>query len=276
MISHIQIKLFFLSIFILPSLVSTTLHAQTMDLLISAEDLCLIGATQGTKWVNAETIDIKKKSFPDSQIYSEGKQIGTIKSPHFSDQNEPCMENKDLENKIKPVGYASSKKYKPSDASFELLDTHSKVYLDNLGDYLKKNNFKNPPIKIKQLIRTDMNNDGQKEVIIVGSNLTYYKPEAAKQSLVLKPRPEGNNYSVALLRKIVKGKVQTEILWSDLFYGNAELIQNDYKILGIRDLNGDGLKEIIFNTSYYEGSATGIIDLSQPKAKQVLSCGCGA
>ena len=78
-----------------------------------------------------------------------------------------------------------------------------------------------------------------------------------------------------LLRRVVAGKVETELIAGDFYVKDESSPAYVYKIPAVLDLNGDGKLEVLVNSQYYEGSETRIYDCSGGKCNVVLSVGCG-
>jgi hypothetical protein len=115
----------------------------------------------------------------------------------------------------------------------------------------------------------DLDGDGEDEVLI---NATNYFTEDGDVPL---DTAAPGSYSVVLLRRVVAGKVQTELVAGDLYVKDESSPSNLFEIPGVFDLNGDGKLEVIVHSHYYEGAATTIYDCSGGKCKAVLSVECG-
>ena len=90
------------------------------------------------------------------------------------------------------------------------------------------------------------------------------------------------DYSIAILRRLVEGEVQTAILGffkvDDDFDPTIDVPYIvTYRVTAVADLNGDGRMEIAVNDRYYEGSGTIIYDYVNDDLGPlpVLNVGCG-
>lgn len=122
---------------------------------------------------------------------------------------------------------------------------------------------------VKQVLRVDLEGDGVNEVVVVAASIE-------QPFWTVNP----GDYSVAFMRKVVDGEVQTLILGGLIATapGGEGDIQYVYSIGGIGDLNGDGKMEIVLHGSYYEGEWVEIWEYVNDDLGLMrrLSAGCGA
>jgi hypothetical protein len=118
---------------------------------------------------------------------------------------------------------------------------------------------------IKQLFRTDLEGDGIHEVLVVAEDVT--------PGFIM----EEGDYSIAFMRKVVEGEVQTALLGETLVFDEMDQFGAAYSFGGVADLNGDGRMEIIVNAAFFEGFAVEVWEYVNDDlgALQVLQMGCG-
>lgn len=139
-----------------------------------------------------------------------------------------------------------------------------------MRDFLKNQGIKEPKVKIERILRVDLEGDGEDEVLISATN--YFSNDDSVPSSA----PAGS-YSVVLLRRVVAGKLQTQLIAGEV-HPNAKHFNAPkyYNVIATLDLDGDGKLEVIVQSGYYEGGATTIYRCEPAKIKALLSVECGA
>jgi hypothetical protein len=156
-----------------------------------------------------------------------------------------------------------------------MADTTQQVYIDAVRDFLKTKGIEQPKVKIDNIVRVDLDSDGEDEVLISATN--YFR----KDNDVPMRSPAGS-YSMVLLRRLVAGKVETTLVEGEFYpepYVSSDgsfNAPNAYKVIAVLDLDGDGKMEVVVGSQYYEGEMMTIYQCDPNKAEAVLSVGCGA
>jgi FG-GAP repeat len=141
-----------------------------------------------------------------------------------------------------------------------IADTTQQVYVDAVRDFLKTKGIEQPSVKIDNISATNY----------------FSKDESVPM------RSPAGSYSMVLLRRVVAGKVETQLVEGE-FHPKAYVRKEDsfdapnaYKVIATLDLDGDGKMEIVVGSNYYEGEETTIYRCDPKRCEALLSVGCGA
>lgn len=152
----------------------------------------------------------------------------------------------------------------------EVIGSRPDAYRAATVDFLAGRGLTVADPEIVQLLRTDLQGDGTDEVIMVAESINEPASLFAAEG----------DYSVALLRVVVDGEVQTAVLGesvvTDLAEDEVPFILS-FRVPAVADLNGDGTMEIALMSAYYEGSGLEILEYVDHDSGpvSVLGVGCG-
>jgi hypothetical protein len=231
----------------------------------------LLGATADGKWIKAE--DALKKLEPSAtyRVYSLTEALGEQVAAKPTSIEEPCPDVYAITQEEKPEkgAIALAAPWDAQPRKVRVADTTQQVYIDAMRDFLKGRGFKEPRISIVQILRVDLDGDGEDEVLISATN--YGTP---RREVPFHAAP--GSYSFVVLRQVVNGKVQTRLVAGEFYpppkRGDAP---NYYEVSAVLDLDGDGKMEVVVHSGYYEGGATTIYRCGPGKIAELLSVGCG-
>ncbi len=256
----------------------TSVAAADLHPIVEVQSGYLFGASGDGKWIKAKEA---AKSLADQttyRVYGLTQQFGEAKSggkPKSEDV--PCEQTLSVPLSPKPGKglIAIAAPWNALPRKVQVVDPTQKVYLDAVRDFLKTKSIDQPKVKIDNIIRVDLDGDGEEEVLISATN--YFSQDNG-----VPMRSPAGSYSVVLLRRIIAGKVETRLVEGE-FHPNACVGKEDsfdapnaYKVIAVLDLDGDGKMEIVVGSRYYEGEATTIYRCDPKKFEDVLSVGCGA
>jgi hypothetical protein len=231
----------------------------------------LFGGSADGKWIKAEKAAKSMKGRTSFRVFGLTQEVGKATGGKPKSVEEVCPDTLTvrLSSQRKDGVVALSAPWNALPRKPQLADPTQQVYVDAVREFLESRRMSDPKVKITRILRMDLDGDGEEEVLI---NATNYFTEDGDVPL---DTAAPGSYSIVLLRRVVAGKVQTELIAGDFYVKDESSASNLYEITAVLDLNGDGKLEVIVHSHYYEGSETTIYDCSGGKCKAVLSVGCG-
>jgi hypothetical protein len=237
----------------------------------------LFGAVSDGKWIKADETAKLLTDETTYRVYGLTQALGEAKGGKAEPEEVPCKETLSVSLLPKPekgvIAIATSWNALPR--KVQVLDPTQKTYVDAVRTFLKTKEIAEPKVKIENILRVDLDGDGEEEVLISATN--YF----SKSGHVPMRSPAGS-YSMVLLRRVVAGKVESQLVEGE-FHPKAYVRKEDsfdapnaYKVIGTFDLDGDGKLEIVIHSQYYEGDATTIYQCDPKKSEALLSVSCGA
>lgn len=266
----------------LAALVISTGASSATDLhpIVEVESGFLFGAISDGKWIKA---DETAKSIGDEttyQVYGLTQALGDAKGDKPKPADAPCEDtllislSPETENGV--IAIAAPWNALPRKP--QVIDPTQKIYVDAVRDFLQTKKIDQPKVKIDNILRVDLDGDGEQEVLIGATN--YFRKDES-----VPMRSPAASYSMVLLRRVVAGKVETQLIVGEFYpkaYPKAKQEEgsfdapNAYKVIAALDLDGDGKMEVVIHSHYYEGGETTIYRCGPKKAESLLSVGCGA
>jgi hypothetical protein len=239
----------------------------------------LFGAISDGKWIKADETAKLIGDETTYQVYGLTQALGEAKAGKPTrPEGLPCEETLAVSLSPKPengvIAIAAPWNALPREP--KVIDTTQKVYVDAVRDFLKTKGIEQPKVKIDNILRVDLNGDGEEEVLIGAANY-FGKADRAPM------RSPAGSYSMILLRRVVAGKVETQLVDGE-FHPKAYVSKEEgsfdapsiYKVIATLDLDGDGKLEVVVASNYYEGEEIKIYRCDPKKSEALLSVACGA
>jgi hypothetical protein len=250
---------------------ATNATAQQNDLhvIVEVKEGCVIGGLQNHQWVAAEKFENSIKAPLKLELYT----IGNHETLTFVSEAEECHLGWKPQSGAELNGGVAiqSPNWNPMPRTPRAINTHDPAYVNVIRNILLNAGLKKPEVNITEGYKIDLDGDGQDETVIVAS---HFQHGVSELTGVGRETATGD-YALVIIRKIVRGQVQTIFVVKDIRRGaNTGGLPRGYHISSIADLNGDGRMEIAMYSAYYEGSSSDIFDLNGTKLTAVLGCGC--
>jgi hypothetical protein len=253
-------------------LFSATAMAADLHPIVEMDTGYLFGGSADGKWIKAEKAAKSMKGRTAFRVFGltqeVGKATGGKPKPANAEVCSDMLEVK-LSSQPKEGVMALSAPWNALPRKPQVVDPTQQIYVDAVREFLESRRMIDPKVKITRILRVDLDGDGEEEVLINATN--YFTEDGGVPMDTEAP----GSYSIVLLRRVVAGKVQTELIAGDFYVKDKSSPANLYEIPSVLDLNGDGKLEVIVHSHYYEGSETTIYDCSGGKCEAALSVGCG-
>jgi hypothetical protein len=240
----------------------------------------LFGAISDEKWIKADETAKLIGDETTYRVYGLTQALGDAKAGKPKPEDVPCEETLAVSLSPKPEKgvIAIAAPWNALPRKPQVIDPTQKTYVDAVREFLRTKQIDQPKVKIDNIVRVDLDGDGEEEVLISATNY-FSKGERVPM------RSPAASYSMVLLRRVVVGKVETQLIAGEFYpkaYSKAAQEEgrfdapNAYKVIATLDLDGDGKMEVVVDSHYYEGGETTIYRCDGKKSEALLSVSCGA
>ena len=236
----------------------------------------LLGGSAGGQWLKPEAAAGLIPGGESYRLYTlTGEAGNSVGGKPAKGEEGPCSDTLYVTLTPFPAGRGSlvavAAPWNAMPRAIKIAATEPQVYKEAAAEILKSKGIANPKVNLTQVIRVDLDGDGVEEVLISATNYERLKPGGG-----LSPNARAGDYSLVFLRKEVQGKVVTSLITGE-FYPVAKVFNapSEHRIMGVLDLNGDGILEIVLSGRYYEGDWVDAYRVDGVKTTKLLTMGCG-
>lgn len=252
---------------------AASMHAAEVATFLELPVRFVIGGHSAGRWLESEKAGKTINPGTTYRLFTLKGESGKVKVTKAAPEADVCMEvwMAELDEVIDEdcIGVAAS--WNPMPRSVKLADTKQDVYVKAVTDILTAQGIKKPVVKITQHLRMDLDGDGEEEVLLAATRYPTAEGEGSAPMAAT-----AGSYSFVALRRVIGGKVETQIIGGEFYPKNMEFnAPNVYHVGGVLDMDGDGRMEIIMNSQYYEGGDTTVWKLGKKQAEKVLEIACG-
>ncbi len=250
-------------------------QTKVLRMAVDARDSQLLGSFDGRAWADAvKTMPLVKEG-ETFRLYTLTGPAGTGTIGKPVPPEYPCDDMVEVAVSPLPEGegdvFAVNGDWDAQPRPPKVQDTNQEEYRNVVAGYLRGAGIRNPKISILQLLRVDLDGDGTEEVLISANS---------------KDDPLGNqfmnrgDFSVLLLRQVVRGRVQTIPIVSEVeLKTHADPIMTGQwhhkeTVAAILDLNGDGVMEVITNFRSVRDGGKSVYEVKGRKPKPALGWYC--
>jgi hypothetical protein len=240
----------------------------------------LFGAISDGKWIKADETAKLMGDETTYRVYGLTQALGEAKAGKPKPADVPCEETLavSLSPQTEKGVIAIAAPWDALPRKPQVTDPTQKTYVDAVREFLRTKKIDQPKVKIDNIVRVDLDGDGEEEVLISATN--YFSKDDS-----VPMRSSAGGYSMVLLRRVVAGKVETQLIAGEFYpkaYPKAAQEEgrfdapNTYTVIATLDLDGDGKMEVVIHSQYYEGEETTIYRCDPKKSEALLSVSCGA
>ena len=269
--------------FVVLLLLSASASAADLHPIVEMDTGYLFGGSADGKWIKAEKAAKSMKGNTPLRVFGLSQEAGKVTAGKPKSVDEPCPDTLSVSLSSKPkesvIGLAAPWNALPRKPV--IVDATQSVYVEAVRDFLKSRGVADPKVRIKRILRVDLDGDGEEEVLISATN--YFAEDKSNDSSAAPfpeapvHAPQSGSYSIVILRRVVDGNVQTKLVAGEVYAKPDESVApNVYNLAAVLDLNGDGKLEVIVHSFYYEGGQTTVYRCEPDKIEALLSVECGA
>jgi hypothetical protein len=236
----------------------------------------LLGGSAGGQWLKPDAATELITGGENYRLYTLTGEVGNSVGGKPARGEDACADTLYVTLAPFPAGRGSlvavAGPWNAMPRPVKIASPEAQVYKDAAAQLLRRKGIDNPKVILTQVLQVDLDGDGVEEVLVSATNYEGFKPEGG-----LTPDARAGDYSLVFLRKMVKGQVVTKIITGE-YYREAKKFAgpSEHRIIGVLDLNGDGILEIVLSGRYYEGDWVEAYRVQGAKIIKLFSMGCGS
>jgi len=232
----------------------------------------LLGGSMAGRWLPAARLARRLRGGERYRLYSDHaylrEAVGT--KPYDAGMNPFFVDLRPGDERCS-IAIAGSWNAMPRKAKTQSII--QKIYIAAARDVLRRHGLRRAPVHIKKVLRVDLEGDGRDEVLIAAESQDYEHVWYKK-----------GQYSLVILRKLVKGNIRTFLLGGDFHVRGtpAPKPREDapdwpvgYDVDGFWDVDGDGALEIAVHWSCQLADAGGekVFNIKSGKPRLLADAG---
>jgi hypothetical protein len=241
----------------------------SVHVLVDASEAMLFGAIMDGRWLPAESAAPLTRKGMKYGLYTLTRRLGESRGGEATPPSKACSNPRvDIadvpQTDADVIAVGGNWHALPRTPSVH--STQQWVYRDLVAKWLRAKGIADPVVNITQILRVDLEGDKTDEVLIA-ANLLRGDVASAK----------AGDYSVVLLRKIMKGEVQSIPVVEEYYFTGCigECAPAAHRVAALLDVNGDGVMEIVLAWRGYKGRGKTVYQVEGGDVRNVLSWACG-
>ena len=147
---------------------ATGVIAAELHPIVEAESGYFFGASAGKEWIKAKQALNSVTDATVFRVYSLTEQLGETKGSTPKADEDVCPDNfsVSLGSTMEGGVVAIAAQWNALPRKPRITDATQKVYIDAVRDFLKNRGIKDPKVKMKRILRVDLDGDGDRKSVV--------------------------------------------------------------------------------------------------------------
>lgn len=239
--------------------------------IVDPRDGSLIGAASGDRWVDAERIAEIVLPQPYRLLLQEsGVAAATAQGSAARVGDVPCEQSRYIELSgagVETALLAAGGTLETLPRQVTAVPTDSAELQRPAAQALRALGVATDTVQVTGALRADLDDDGKQETVFTAT----YRASGAEGP---QPSAAAGDYSAVLL--LPDGEQTATVITADVITKAVDFgAPYQFVLRGVWDLNGDGMFEVVIDSSYYEGASVDVYTVDGVASQSVLVAGCG-